>query len=48
MKIRCGEKYDPFDQKIATLAFNGEKTNFKVSHSEIYEFSEEKLLIFAM
>ena len=38
--------------KAQLLYFNGEKTNFKakilVSNSKIYEFSEEKFLIFPM
>ena len=37
-------------RKVQLLYFNGEKTNFKakilVSRSKIYEFSEEKFLIF--
>ena len=39
-------------RKVQLLYFNGEKTNFKakilVSRSKIYEFSEEKFLIFPM
>ena len=39
-------------RKVQILYFNGEKTNFKakifVSRLKIYEFSEEKLLIFPM
>ena len=50
-KFVVGKKA-PSIKKFQLLYFNGEKTNFKAkflaSQSKIYEFSEEKFLIFPM